>query len=66
MITPFFYIIMLKKYILIILTGGLSFFFLDGTSAEEETIWCYECKKYFPKSQAASHITEEFQRKDRK
>ena len=30
----------------------------DGLSNSEETIYCYDCKAYFPKSQAASHKTE--------
>ena len=30
----------------------------DGVSNSEETIYCYECKAYFPISQASAHKTE--------
>tara|TARA_B000000609_G_scaffold30229_1_gene20567 strand:- start:1007 stop:1300 length:294 start_codon:yes stop_codon:yes gene_type:complete len=30
----------------------------DGVSNAEETVYCYECKAYFPISQAAAHKTE--------
>jgi len=39
----------------IIFFGYLIF---DGISNSEDTVYCYECKKYFPESQAAAHKTE--------
>ena len=38
---------------------SFSYLFFDKFSNSEETIYCYECRAYFPISQAAQHKDED-------
>ena len=51
----------IKNRVTIFLASFILFFgflIFDGISNSEDTIYCYECKGYFPESQAAAHKTE--------
>ena len=52
----------IKKYGTKIVVATFFFFFIymfsDKIMNSEETVYCYECKRYFPESQAAAHKTE--------
>ena len=52
----------IKKYGTKIVVATFFFFFIymfsDKIMNSEETVYCYECKSYFPESQAAAHKTE--------
>ena len=37
---------------------SFAYFFSNKIMNSEETVYCYECKGYFPASQAAAHKTE--------
>ena len=52
----------IKKYGTKIVVATFFFFFIymfsDKIMNSEDTVYCYECKSYFPESQAAAYKTE--------
>ena len=52
----------IKKNGVKIIVAAFLFFFgyflFDKVISSEDTIYCYECERYFPESQAAAHKTE--------
>ena len=46
------------KIIVVIFLFFFGYFLFDKIMNSEDSIYCYECRGYFPASQAASHQTE--------